>query len=68
MASIRAVEWANFLSTLSFEACMCCDDPDAWKARKEIFDIVMALRRGEMPPEPPPGLDDCCPINCCRRG
>jgi hypothetical protein len=50
--------------------CVKCDHPDARDARREIFQIVIAIRRRERKPRSdyswlntPEGL----PFSCCRR-
>lgn len=46
--------------------CFKCEHPEAWKARKEIIEIVRAFRHG-LPLPPPPDRAGDLPIACCLR-
>jgi hypothetical protein len=47
-------------------ACFQCDHPGAPKARKELVEIIRAIRHREPLPQPP-DLEGDLPVNCCRR-
>jgi hypothetical protein len=45
--------------------CFKCEHPEAWRARKEVIDVVLALMHGDTPSAPRNG--DGLPGTCCRR-
>jgi hypothetical protein len=45
--------------------CFKCEHPDAWKARKEVLDVIHALMHGDTPRAPQ--RNGVLPDACCRR-
>jgi hypothetical protein len=44
--------------------CFKCEHSDAWQARKEVIDVILALMHGDTPPAQRNGD---LPDACCRR-